>query len=73
MGNWEWIDTKRNRWPWYKRPLVELFDTGRVGTGVCALEPIEALQVLDPYLGEIYPLHKKDRSVVVPGRYGDAD
>lgn len=73
LADWMWKDTKGNEWPCCKRPLIDLFDAGRVSTGVRALEPIESLQILDPYVSEMYTAHKKDRSIVVSPRYGDAE
>lgn len=51
-------------------PLIELFDTGRVGTGVRALQNIDEGLVLDEYVGEIYPASKKGDADMVAPRYG---
>ncbi|KAK6365180.1 hypothetical protein LTS17_011412 [Exophiala oligosperma] len=41
--------------------LVELFDTGKLGTGVRALQPLEKDAILGEYIGEIYPYQNPSR------------
>ncbi|KAL6242645.1 hypothetical protein RBB50_010291 [Rhinocladiella similis] len=41
--------------------LVELFDTGKLGTGVRALQALKKDAILGEYIGEIYPLRDPTR------------
>ena len=60
----------------HDRPLpimLELFDTGRCGVGVRSLQEIAKGEVIGVYLGEIYPMHKKDEDQEEPCRYEGSD
>ena len=51
-------------------PLVELYFKALTGVSVRALQNISKGIILDPYIGEIMPAHKKGNKAVVPCRYG---
>ena len=54
----------------YVKPLVELFATGRMGTGVRTLQNVGTDKALGEYTGEIYPSFKKGRREQQESRYG---
>ena len=57
----------------FQPPLIELFDTGRMGTGVRSLQNVGTSIILGEYVGEIYPSHKAQNQDEVPARYGEGD
>lgn len=63
--------TDLRRWQWHdNHALYELADTGRIGTGVRALQDLMPGTYLGEYVGEVYPPTDETVNDESVGRYG---